>query len=66
MSDDEQRKMITKVPLFSGKDEDYEDWREAIEDWLIINEGVKYQALLIKSSLQGEAWQLVKMIDRGK
>jgi hypothetical protein len=63
----ENRKLIIECPSFSGKNVDYEDWRERVEDWLMVKgESVRYPALEIRMSLKGKAYEAVKNIDRKK
>lgn len=62
----DETKMRTRCPVFSGKEEDYEDWKESITDWILVNKNVECLALIVKSNLEGEAWQRAKMLDRKK
>jgi hypothetical protein len=54
-----------KCPPFSGKEDDFDDWRNKLEDWLILEEGnIKYPGLEIRVALKGKAYDLCKDIDR--
>ena len=63
----ENSKDRVDCPSFYGKNLDYEDWRERVEDWLMVKgERVRYPALEIRMALKGKAYEAVKNIDRKK
>jgi len=50
-----------KIPEFSGKLDEYDDWKIRVQEWEILEaEYYEYPAVMIKSSLQNEAWRCVK------
>jgi hypothetical protein len=52
-------------PSFSGKKEEYEDWRIKVEDWLLLSEGeVKYPGVEIRLGLEGKALEVGKEMER--
>lgn len=52
-------------PLFSGKQEEYENWRGRVEDWLALcKDEAKYPGLEIRVNLNGKAWDVTKNLDR--
>src|SRR5215469_17677009 len=53
-----------KMPEFSGKLEEYEEWRTRIKEWSLMESGFyEYPGLMVKSSLKEEAWRCVDTIE---
>jgi hypothetical protein len=57
---------VKDCPTFSGKQE-YRNWRERVSDWIIMTkDGVPFQALEIRLSLQNNAYEAVREIERSE
>ena len=56
---------VSKCLIFSGKEEDYEDWRVLVDDWIDM-EGDKrpYPGLELRRAVQGKALCMVSWLDR--
>lgn len=61
-------KQRNNCPEFSGRQEDYEQWRVRVEDWLLLGgkDDSKYPGIEIRMKLNGRAWNIAKNVDRTK
>ena len=56
---------LYKCPAFSRKDEDYENWRLLVDDWIDMEEEErKYPVLELQRSIQGKTMSMVSWLDR--
>lgn len=52
------------IPSFSGKTEEYDEWKTRITEWSLMEaKYYEYPGLMIKSQLKDEAWRVVDGID---
>ena len=62
-----RKENIDKCPGFKGKKEDYQEWREKVEDWLWTwkEQNVEgYPGYDLRGALKGEPWVLASGITR--
>ena len=50
---------LSKCPVSSGKDKDYENWRVLVYDWLDTKEKRREIGLELRSSVQGKALTMI-------
>src|SRR5215469_3166527 len=53
-----------RCPIFDGTEDEYGDWKERVEDWLIISDHSPYPGIEIRASLKGKAYDIVKDLNR--